>query len=69
MKFLCMGYYDEQSWATKSPEEIQALMDACFTYDLHLQETGRWLGGDALISGSVKTIPSFAVSRVIVGTS
>ncbi len=48
MKFMCLGYYVEANWANKTEAEIQALMDECFSYDLHLQETGHWRGGDAL---------------------
>jgi hypothetical protein len=50
MKFLCLGYYDESSWAGKSEAEIQAFMDACFAYDLELRKTGHWAGGEALTS-------------------
>jgi hypothetical protein len=50
MKFMCLGYYDESSWADKSEAEIQAMMDACFTYDLQLRESGHCVGGDALAS-------------------
>ena len=50
MKFLCLGYYDEASFAEKSDAEIRAFMDSCFVYDLELRKSGHWLGGDALTS-------------------
>lgn len=50
MKFMCLGYYNEATWDGKSEAEIQAMMDECFTYDLHLRESGHCSGGEALTS-------------------
>jgi hypothetical protein len=50
MKFMCLGYYNEATWEGKSEAEIQAMMDECFTYDLHLRESGHCSGGEALTS-------------------
>src|SRR5215475_4256458 len=33
MKYICLGYYDEQQCETMSEGERNALMDACFAYD------------------------------------
>jgi hypothetical protein len=50
MKFLCLGYYDESSFASKSEAEINTFMDDCFAYDYELRRTGHWAGGEALTS-------------------
>jgi hypothetical protein len=53
MKFICLGYYDEKQWETKSEGERNALMDECFTYDEVLRKNGHFAGGEALQSAQV----------------
>ena len=33
MKYICLGYIDENKWAAISESERNAIMDACFSYD------------------------------------
>ena len=50
MKFICLGYADEQTWVAMSESERTALMDECFAYDDVLRRNGHFVGGDALQS-------------------
>src|ERR1700730_13138819 len=48
MKYLCFGYLDVKNWETKSENERNAMIDACFTYDEELKRNGHWVSGEAL---------------------
>ncbi|GAB3020422.1 YciI family protein [Bowmanella dokdonensis] len=48
MKFVCLGYLDENKFANLSEEEGQKMMNACFDYDDELRRKGHFLGGEAL---------------------
>ncbi|HET9844332.1 MAG TPA: YciI family protein [Nitrospira sp.] len=50
MKFICLGYADEKTWAAMSESERNALMDECLAYDDVLRRNGHFVGGDALQS-------------------
>jgi hypothetical protein len=50
MKFICLGYFDENQWEALSEGERNAMMDECFTYDDKLREEGHFAGGEALQS-------------------
>lgn len=50
MKYICLGYFDEQDWETKSEKEQNDFMDRCFAYDELLREKGHVAGGEALQS-------------------
>jgi len=50
MKYVCLGYMDEEKWNTLSEKEREALMDECFAYDDILRKEGHFLGGEALQS-------------------
>lgn len=50
MKFLCLGYMDENRWATMSKSEQDATMQECFAYDDVLRKNGHFVGGEALQS-------------------
>jgi hypothetical protein len=50
MKFVCLGYFDEKSWAALSEGERARLMDTCFAYDDELRKGGHFAGGEALQS-------------------
>jgi hypothetical protein len=57
MKYICLGYYDEKKWETKSESERNALMDECFAYDDVLRQNGHSVGGEALQSpGNATTL-------------
>ena len=50
MKYICLGYTDEDTWQGISESERNAFMDQCFAYDDVLRKNGHFAGGDALQS-------------------
>ena len=50
MKFLCLGYYDEEKWEAMSEAERNGLMDECLAFDDSLRKKGHIVGGEALES-------------------
>jgi len=50
MKYICLGYIDQQEWEAVSESERNALMDECFAYDDVLRDNGHFAGGEALQS-------------------
>ena len=48
MKFICLGYANEKTWAAMSENERNAFIDECFAYDDVLRRNGHFAGGDAL---------------------
>jgi hypothetical protein len=50
MKYICLGYIEENKWETMSESERNAMMDECFNYDDMLRENGHFAGGQALQS-------------------
>jgi hypothetical protein len=55
MKYVCLGYLDEEKWNTLSEKEREALMDECFAYDDILRKEGHFVGGEALQSAKNAT--------------
>ena len=56
MKYICLGYLDEENWQALTEKEQTALMDECFAYDDILREGGHFLAGEALQSAKNATI-------------
>ncbi|MGH8495081.1 MAG: YciI family protein [Gammaproteobacteria bacterium] len=50
MKFICLGYLDEEKWDGLSEREQAAVMDECFAFDDELREKGHFAGGEGLQS-------------------
>jgi len=48
MKFICLGYIEEEKWETMDESVRNTLMDECFTYDDELRSKGHFVGGEAL---------------------
>lgn len=48
MRFVCLGYLDEELWATYSDAERAAMVKACTDYDLELHRNGHFAHGFAL---------------------
>ena len=48
MKYICLGYMNEEVWETLSESERQTFMDECFTYDDELRKNGHYAGGEGL---------------------
>src|ERR1700750_249445 len=50
MKYICLGYIEENKWESMSEGERNAMMDECFNYDDMLRENGHFAAGQALQS-------------------
>lgn len=50
MKFLCLGYFNEEKFAALPEAQRDAFMDACFAYDDVLRAKGHFLSGEGLES-------------------
>jgi hypothetical protein len=48
MKYICLGYMNEEVWKTLSESERNTFMDECFSYDKELRENGHFAGGEGL---------------------
>jgi len=57
MKFICLGYIEDNKWETMSERERNDMMDECFSYDDVLRKNGHFAGGEALESAqNAKTL-------------
>jgi len=50
VKFVCLGYFDEASFAGIPPDAAQRMMEECLAYDDELRRGGHFAGGEALDS-------------------
>ena len=48
MKYICLGYMNEEVWETLSESERNTFMDECFAYDDELRKNGHFAGGEGL---------------------
>ena len=48
MKYICLGYIEENKWENMSQTQQQAMMEECFAYDDFLRKNGHFAGGEAL---------------------
>lgn len=48
MKFICLGYFNENQWNELSTTEQEKFMDSCFAYDDELRRGKHFIGGEAL---------------------
>lgn len=48
MRYICLGYMNEEVWETLSESERNTFMDECFNYDEELRRNGHFAGGEAL---------------------
>jgi len=56
MKYLCLGYLDEEAWRSLSDAERDGLVDECFAYDKMLRDGGHFVDGHALQSPDAATV-------------
>ena len=64
MKYICLGYIDENKWDGLSESERSAFIDECFTYDDVLRKNGHFAGGHALQSARNATTLRWRNGRV-----
>src|ERR1700690_3112329 len=50
MKYVCLGFIDETTFAEVTQEDGHRMMEECFAYDDELRRGGHFLGGEALDS-------------------
>jgi len=50
MKYICLGYADEQKVSAMSQNDLNALIDECLAYDDVLRKDGHFAGGEGLQS-------------------
>jgi hypothetical protein len=48
MKYVCLGYIEQNKFEAMSERERNAFVDGCFAYDDVLRENGHFTGGEAL---------------------
>lgn len=48
MKFVCLGYFDEEAWEALPESSRKATLDRCLAYNDVLRDGGHYLGGEAL---------------------
>ncbi|ODS86027.1 MAG: dehydrogenase [Cytophagaceae bacterium SCN 52-12] len=48
MKYICLGYMNDEVWETLSESERNNFMDECFGYDDELRKNGHLTGGEGL---------------------
>jgi hypothetical protein len=48
MKYVCLGFIDENKVAEVPQEDAQRMMEECLGYDDELRRGGHFLGGEAL---------------------
>lgn len=66
MKYICLGYIDEDKWETADESTWKALMDECFTYDDELRKNGHFAGGEALQSARNATTLQWKDGKVTI---
>ncbi|MCI0356214.1 MAG: YciI family protein [Acidobacteria bacterium] len=66
MKYVCLGYFDEKQWETKSESEQQAIIEECFAYDDVLRKGGHFVGGEALQTARNATTLRFHNGKVMI---
>jgi hypothetical protein len=66
MKYICLGYYDPNAFASTSKEDQEAMMDSCFAYDDQIRANGHFKGGEALQPPNTAMTLRHANGRVVV---
>src|ERR1700733_11557613 len=66
MKYICLGYIEENKWETMSESEREAMLDECFNYDDLLRKNGHFAGGQALQSPRNATTLRWQGGKVLI---
>jgi hypothetical protein len=64
MKYMCLGYMEEQKWDDMPENERNAWMEECFAYDSVLKKNGHFVGGEALESVRLSTTLKYRDGKV-----
>ena len=66
MKYVCLGYMEENQWDVMSENERNFFIDECVTYDDLLRKNGHFVGGEALQSARNATTLRYKSGKVTV---
>ena len=66
MKYICLGYMEEQKFEGWSEEERNSFIDQCFTYDEELKKNGHFIGGEGLQPVRNATTLRYQAGRVAI---
>jgi hypothetical protein len=64
MKYVCLGYLEENQWDRMSEKERNTFMDECIVYDDLLKKNGHFIGGEALQSARSATTLRYTNEKV-----
>jgi hypothetical protein len=64
MKYMCLGYMEEQKWDDMPENERNAWMEECCAYDAVLRKNGHFIGGEALESVRLSTTLKYRDGKV-----
>jgi Uncharacterized protein conserved in bacteria len=62
MKYIALGYLDEQRWNALSAPERAAMIEECSSFDNQLRKSGHFIGGQSLYN-----VPAAATVRLASG--
>jgi len=65
MKYICLGYFDSNAFASTPETEQQAMMDSFFAYDDQLRANGHFKGGEALQPPNTAMTLRYTNGRVV----
>jgi hypothetical protein len=66
MRYVCLGYIEENKFEKLSESDRNAMLDECFTYDDVLRKNGHFAGGEALQSPRNATTLRWQNGKVLV---
>lgn len=66
MKYICLGYMDENTWDAMSAAEQKTFVDECLVYDRELRKSGHFVGGEALQSVRTATTVRYKNGKPVV---
>src|SRR4029453_14053825 len=66
MKYIALGYLDEQQWDSLSAPERVAMIEECSTFDNQLRQSGHLLGGQSLYNVRTAATVCLSSGQVIV---
>jgi hypothetical protein len=66
MKFICLGYIEENKFQKMSESQQKAMIEECFAYDDALREGGHFAGGEALQGPRTAATLRYSGGKVVV---
>ncbi|MEO7700655.1 MAG: YciI family protein [Opitutus sp.] len=66
MKYICLAYYDSETFASAPEADQQEMMDRCCEYDDQLRANGNFKGGEALQPPETATTLRYSNGRIVI---